>query len=135
MQASSSAGLWTPNYIRVFLANLFLMITGNMFNSVFVLFLLHRGGTDLDGGIAAYLCAFCALIMRPVAGWLLDHRSRSLVPLLCLAVLHISEHKKTPCKIFVLQGVAFILSYFLQTYFQLLELVKLRLIQQLHLQK
>ncbi len=106
MQASSSAGLWTPNYIRVFLANLFLMITGNMFNSVFVLFLLHRGGTDLDGGIAAYLCAFCALIMRPVAGWLLDHRSRSLVPLLCLAVIALIPwwYLLAPGVIFLLAG-------------------------------
>ena len=50
----------------------------------------------------------------------------------CLAVLHIFWQKNTLQDFFVLQGVAFILPCFLQTYFLSLELVQLCLIQQLH---
>ena len=50
-----SKRLWTADFRRIFLANLFLMVTYNMLMSVFLLFLIERGGTDLQGGIATHL--------------------------------------------------------------------------------
>lgn len=84
-----SKRLWTADFRRIFLANLFLMVTYNMLYSVFLLFLIGRGGTDLQGGIATYCCSICALIMRPAAGWHLDHKSRRTLTMLSLLLLSI----------------------------------------------
>lgn len=82
-----SKRLWTPDFCRIFLANLFLMVTYNMLYSVFLLFLIERGGTDLQGGIATYCCSICALVMRPAAGWHLDHKSRRTLTMISLLLL------------------------------------------------
>ena len=85
-----SKRLWTTDFRRIFLANLFLMVTYNMLMSVFLLFLIERGGTDLHGGIASYCCSICALVMRPASGWFLDHKSRrtlTMVSMLLISVL------------------------------------------------
>lgn len=82
-----SQRLWTADFRRIFLANLFLLVTYNMLGSVFLLFLVGRGGTDLQGGIATYCCSICALVMRPASGWLLDHRSRRTLTMLSLLAL------------------------------------------------
>lgn len=82
--------LWTPDYCRILAANLLLLITGNLLASSFSLYLFSRGGTDLTIGILHYINAFGALLMRPFAGWFLDHRSRKsilMVSVLALAVL------------------------------------------------
>lgn len=71
--------LWTPDYCRILLANLLLLITGNLLASSFSLYLFSRGGTDMTIGIIHYLNAFGALLMRPFAGWFLDHRSRRII--------------------------------------------------------
>lgn len=80
-------GLWSKNYLRVFLSNLLLMGISNMVPSLFVLFLYERGGTDMDAGLAAYLFSFASLFARPLAGRLLDTRERRVITLLCLALL------------------------------------------------
>ena len=80
-------GLWSKNYLRVFLSNLLLMGINNMVPSLFVLFLYERGGTDMDAGLAAYLFSFASLFARPLAGRLLDTRERRVITLLCLALL------------------------------------------------
>ena len=82
-----SKRLWTADFRRIFLANLFLMVTYNMLMSVFLLFLIERGGTDLQGGIATYFCSICALVMRPAAGWHLDHKSRRTLTMVSLIIL------------------------------------------------
>lgn len=43
---------------------------------MFSLYLVSRGATDIHIGIASYLFMGASLVIRPVAGWYLDHRSR-----------------------------------------------------------
>lgn len=74
-------GLWTPDFCRILGANLLLLIAGNLLSSVFALFMVSRGGTELHIGIASYLYAIASLLMRPLAGWFLDHRSRRSIVL------------------------------------------------------
>lgn len=63
--------LWTPDYLRIFLCNLLLMVVSNMLPSVFGLFLLSRGGTDMQVGLATYLYSFpLCLCGRWLAGFL-----------------------------------------------------------------
>ena len=82
---TAATRLWTSDYLRIFLVNLLLMTDANMLPSVFSMFLLARRATQLEVGLAAYLFSFSAMLMRPVAGWLLDHRSRRRVLLFCTA--------------------------------------------------
>ena len=79
--------LWTSDYCRVLLAHLLLLLTGNLLASSFSLYLFFRGGTDMTIGVLHYLNAFGALLMRPFAGWYLDHRSRRSLLMLCLVGL------------------------------------------------
>lgn len=79
--------LWTSDYCRVLLAHLLLLLTGNLLASSFSLYLFFRGGTDMTIGVLHYLNAFGALLMRPFAGWYLDHRSRRSLLMFCLVGL------------------------------------------------
>lgn len=68
--------LWTPDFCRILLANLLLLTAGNAMGSTFSLYLFSRGGTELDVGISSYIQASACFLIRPLAGWFLDHRSR-----------------------------------------------------------
>ena len=75
----SSARLWTPNFIRIFLANFTTCAIGNMFNSPYALHLVSLGGKEMQVGVAAFIYAVCSVMMRPVAAWFLDNRSRKKI--------------------------------------------------------
>ena len=85
--AVKRSSLWTPNYIRVFLTNLFVSMIANGLPSVFTLFLLSRGGTDMDSGIATGCFYAVSLIARPITGWFVDNRGRRGVLLVSLVGL------------------------------------------------
>lgn len=68
--------LWTPDFCRLITANLLLMISANLMTGMFSLYMVSRGAVDLHIGIASYLFMGASLVIRPVAGWYLDHRSR-----------------------------------------------------------
>ena len=85
--AVKRSSLWTPNYIRVFLTNLFVSMIANGLPSVFTLFLLSRGGTDMDSGIATGCFYAVSLIARPITGWFVDHRGRKGILLFSLVGL------------------------------------------------
>ncbi len=70
------ARLWTPDYCRILAANLLLLVAGNAMGSTFSLYIFSRGGTEMDVGICSYIQASACLLIRPLAGWFLDHRSR-----------------------------------------------------------
>ena len=76
MEKAKRTTLWTPNFIRAFFTNLMLMLISNGIPSIFTLYLLSRGGTDMQSGIATSCYYFISLLARPLAGWLLDNRSR-----------------------------------------------------------
>ncbi len=87
MEKTRRTTLWTPNFIRAFLTNLMLMLISNGIPSIFTLYLLSRGGTDMQSGIATSCYYFISLLARPLAGWLLDNRSRRGVVTATLAGL------------------------------------------------
>ncbi len=80
----TTARLWTPNFIRIFLANFTTCAIGNMFNSPYALHLVSLGGKEMHVGVAAFIYAVCSVIMRPVAAWFLDNRSRKKIYFFCL---------------------------------------------------
>ena len=71
--------LWTGDYCRILLANLLLLTAGNVMSSMFSLYMFSRGGAELDVGICSYIQASACLLVRPFAGWFLDHRSRRMI--------------------------------------------------------
>lgn len=75
----TGARLWTPNFIRIFIANFLTCAIGNMFNSPYALRLVVLGGTEMHVGLAAFIYAVCSVLMRPVAAWFLDNRSRKKI--------------------------------------------------------
>ena len=82
--STTSAKLWTPNFIRIFLANFTTCAIGNMFNSPYALHLVSLGGKEMHVGVAAFIYAVCSVMMRPVAAWFLDNRSRKKIYFFCL---------------------------------------------------
>ena len=78
---TEKAGLWTPDYCRILLANLLLLTAGNAMGSTFSLYIFSIGGAEIDVGICSYIQASACLLVRPLAGWFLDHRSRKAMAL------------------------------------------------------
>ena len=76
---TENARLWTPDYCRILLANLLLLTAGNAMGSTFSLYIFSRGGAEIDVGICSYIQASACLLIRPLAGWFLDHRSRKSI--------------------------------------------------------
>ena len=76
--------LWNRDYTRAFLGNFLVTLVANGLPGVFTLFLLARGGTDLDSGIATAAFYIVSLIACPIAGWIVDNRDRKKLLLLAL---------------------------------------------------
>jgi len=58
-----------------------------MLNAPFPFYILELGGTELIVGLTAGGFAIASLVMRPLAGWFIDNRSRSWLITLGIAVL------------------------------------------------
>ncbi len=71
--------LWTKNYILIFAANFVTLSAANMFTSPYALHMASLGGTDMDVGVSAFIYAIVSLLMKPVAAWFLDNRSRKKI--------------------------------------------------------
>ena len=71
--------LWTRNYILIFIANFVTLSAGNMFTSPYALHMTSLGGTDMNVGVSAFVYAIVSLLMKPVAAWFLDNRSRKKI--------------------------------------------------------
>jgi len=72
----SSEPLWTSNFIRVWILNLLICIWFFLLSAPFSFYIIELGGTELLVGIVAGGYAITSLITRPIAGWVLDNRSR-----------------------------------------------------------
>ena len=68
--------LWTRDFIILAVVNLLVFTGGNMLVSVFPLYIVSLGGSTVTVGIAAAVYAVCSFCMRPIAGWILDNKSR-----------------------------------------------------------
>lgn len=68
--------LWTRDFIILAVVNLLVFTGGNMLVSVFPLYIVSLGGNTVTVGVAAAVYAVCSFCMRPIAGWILDNKSR-----------------------------------------------------------
>lgn len=76
--------LWTRDFIVLAIVNLLVLTGGNMLISVFPLYIVALGGNTITVGIASAVYAVCSFCMRPIAGWILDHKSRRNIFLLAM---------------------------------------------------
>ena len=77
--------LWTREFISLAIVNLLVFTGGNMLVSVFPLYIVSLGGDTVTVGIAAAVYAVCSFCMRPIAGWILDNKSRRNIFLVAMA--------------------------------------------------
>lgn len=84
---SGKEPLWTSNFVRIWIINLGLCIWGFMLNAPFPFYILELGGNELIVGLTAGGFAIASLIMRPLAGWILDKKSRSWITIWGIALL------------------------------------------------
>ena len=68
--------LWTKTFIIIWLFNFLICIWVFMLNAPFTFYIIELGGSEFLVGVVAACYAIAALIMRPLAGWMLDNRSR-----------------------------------------------------------
>ena len=71
--------LWTRDFCSISLLNLLILTGGNMLVSTFPFYLSELGATKVIIGLVASIYYATSLIMRPIAGWWLDHRSRKSI--------------------------------------------------------
>jgi len=76
--------LWTRDFCSISLLNLLIFVGGNMLVTTFPFYIKSLGGTELTVGITAGIYSLLALLMRPIAGWLLDNKSRKAIFLIGL---------------------------------------------------
>jgi MFS family permease len=69
--------LWTRDFVKIWVLNLTLCGWSFMINAAFPLYIEQLGGTKLLIGITAAGFAITSLVMRPLAGWMMDNHSRS----------------------------------------------------------
>jgi len=72
-----SEPLWTKNFVKIWIFNLSICLWSFMLHAPFQFYILELGGTELLVGITAGAMSLAALSMRPLAGWILDNKSRS----------------------------------------------------------
>ncbi|MDR2711531.1 MAG: MFS transporter [Clostridiales bacterium] len=68
--------LWTKSFWKIWVLNFVVSIWFFIHNVVFPFYVKHLGGTEMTVGLVAACFALTAILMRPVAGWILDHKSR-----------------------------------------------------------
>jgi len=72
----SGQRLWTKNFVLVSLANLFLFIGFQMLLPVLPVYSVKLGGASTSAGLVIGVFTFSSVVMRPVAGLLLDQKGR-----------------------------------------------------------
>lgn len=68
--------LWTRDFIRMAILNLFLFMTMHMLVATFPFYITELGGNSFVVGMTLTLFSLTSLIMRPLCGWYLDNISR-----------------------------------------------------------
>lgn len=78
--------LWTRDYILISIANLFITTGFQMLLPILPVFSAKLGGSDSWAGMVVGIFTFSAVLMRPIAGRLLDKQGRRGVYLIGLIV-------------------------------------------------
>jgi predicted MFS family arabinose efflux permease len=76
---SIGKSLWTNAFLRIWALNFIICIWYFVLNAVFPFYVEHLGGTKMMVGLATGGFALSSILMRPLAGWFLDNRSRSVL--------------------------------------------------------
>ena len=79
--------LWTKKFSLIWFMNLTLIGWAFMLNAPFPFYIMHLGGNELLAGLTVSGFAIASLLMRPLAGWILDNKSRSGLLRVCLVLL------------------------------------------------
>ena len=69
--------LWTRSFLKIWLVNFTITIWFFILIAVFPFYVKHLGGTAMTVGLAAGGYSLTCILMRPIAGWFLDNKSRS----------------------------------------------------------
>lgn len=79
---STGTKLWTAEFISITIINLLMFLSFHMLISTFPFYINFLGGDEAIAGLTAGLFAIASVLVRPIAGWILDHKGRVAV-LLC----------------------------------------------------
>lgn len=82
--------LWTKDFIMITLANFFIFLGFQMLLPVLPVYATKLGGTDASAGLVVGVFTLSAVLMRPIAGRLLDQHGRRGVYLSGLVLFLIS---------------------------------------------
>lgn len=77
--------LWTSAFIGISVINLLMFISFHMLISTFPFYIKSLGGDEAIAGLAAGMFAIASVVVRPFAGWILDHKGRLIVSIYSIA--------------------------------------------------
>jgi MFS family permease len=69
--------LWTNTFLNIWFINFLICMWFFIINVIFPFYVEHLGGSKMTVGLVAAGFALTSILMRPLAGWFLDHQSRS----------------------------------------------------------
>ncbi|MED1487999.1 MFS transporter [Bacillus smithii] len=82
--------IWTRDFLLICISNFFVFLSFQMTLPTIPLFVKHLGGNDQLIGLVVGVFTFSALLIRPIAGHVLESRGRRFVYLLGLAIFTFS---------------------------------------------
>lgn len=90
MNVSENARIWSKDFIIICLANFFIFLGFQMTLPTLPLFVKELDGSDQMIGLIVGIFTFSALLLRPMAGHMLETKGRKFVYLLGLSIFVIS---------------------------------------------
>lgn len=87
---NSKERIWTRDFVLIMLANFFIFLGFQMTLPTIPLFVEHLGGNDQLIGFVVGIFTFSALLVRPLAGQILETKGRGFVYLLGLLIFVLS---------------------------------------------
>ena len=85
MMQKDSAKLWTPRFMQVCVLNLLMFLGFHMLVATFAFYVKALGGDEAMAGLAAGMFSVSSVLMRPIAGWILDNKGRRTILLIGLS--------------------------------------------------
>ncbi len=85
-ESTEQAPLWTRDFVRIAIVNFFLFLGFQILLPVLPVYAAKLGGGDTWAGLVVGVYTFSSVLMRPVAGRLLDQKGRKPIFILGLAV-------------------------------------------------
>lgn len=77
--------LWSGDFALTFTTNLLLFMGFHMLTAAFSYFVISLGADLATAGLVTGMFSVASVLMRPIAGWILDHRGRRVIMLIGIA--------------------------------------------------